>query len=385
MYPYPIVLVGPSEGLQDLDSSLVNCAAKIVSRYPDLRAARAGRPKGSATAVFLFRLREEADLSHLKLLSEAFPGQPVIGLVEGGAEEAMLYRMNRAGATQLVPVPWPPGDLTAALERIARQFGRVPPLAHVITVCGVVGGAGATTLLLNLGFELAVRWGMVCILAEPATVFGQLAAYLNIGAPRSTNDLYHGAASPNPEMVQNALTPIAERVKLLSAPPPSFPARTLFADRVDAVIDASRHFADVVLLDIPYTFDDTCMRIISRSDEVLLVSDLSIPGLQTLRVVKEAITQLRGAGPVRVVIDKFVKREGLDPTKLCGALGVDHVWTVAEDQRAFQAVGDAGVPLHADAQASPSLYDFDRLATGIFGPPTLPALSRSAFTRWLGK
>jgi len=319
------------------------------------------------------------------LLSDAYPGNPVIGLVEGGAEEGMLYRMNRAGATQLVPVPWPPGDLTAAFDRVARQFGRVPPLARVITVCGVVGGAGATTLVLNLGFELAVRWGMVCILAESATVFGQLGAYLNISAPRSTNDLYHGTATPNPEMVQNALTQIADRVKLLAAPPPTFPVRPSSAERVDAVIEASRQFADVVLLDIPYTFDETCMRILSRSDDILLVSDLSIPGLQTLRVVKDAIAKLRGAGPIRVVVDKFVKREGLDPAKLCSALGVDHVWTVADDQRAFIAVGDAGVPLHADAQASPSLFDFDTLATSLFGPPTLPAMPRSAFTRWIGR
>jgi pilus assembly protein CpaE len=382
MYPYPVVLVGSSEGLPELDSSLLNCAAKIEGHYPDLRAVRSGRPSEAEPAVFLFRLREVGDLPHLKLLSDSYPGHPIIGLVEGGADEAALYRMNRAGATQLVPVPWEPGDLSAALDRVARQFGRVPPLARVITVCGVVGGAGATTLALNLGSELAIRWGKRCVLAEPTTVFGQLAAYLNVASPRSTQELYHGSATPTSASVQQALTPITEQVSLLSAPSPTFPVRPLSATRVDMVIEACRPLADVVIVDLPYTFDDACIRLLTRSDEVLLVSNLSLPALQTLRIVKDAITQLRGAGPVRVVIDKFVKREGLEPARLCTALGVEHVLTVAEDQRAFLAVEDAGVPLPVDAPSSPSVTDLELLGTSLFGPPVVPAPPRSAFPRW---
>lgn len=381
MYPYPVVLIGSPEGLPDLDASLTGCAAKLVGRYPDVRAMRVGREGATDAAVFLVRLRHEEDLQHLRLLSDAFPGQPIVGLVEGGADELALYRLNRAGAAQLVPVPWAAGDLTAALDRVARQFGRVPPLARVIAVCGVVGGAGATTLVVNLGFELAVRWGKQCILAEPAAPVGQLTAYLNIGTPRPTKELYHAATPPNLTSVQNALTAVTKQVMLLAAPPPTFPAPPMVVGRADAVVEACRQLADVVLLDVPYTFDETCVGLLSRSDEVLLVSDTSIPALQTLKFVKDALTQRRGVGPVRVVVNRYGAKGDPDPSRLCEALAVPEVWTVAEDHRGFLAAMNAGTPLRADAQSSPALADFDRLARALFGLPTVVDPPRSAFTR----
>jgi len=383
MYPYPVIILGSTESLPGLEQALTECAARLEGRYADLRSVRAARTAMSEPALYLVRLGCEEDLQQLRLLSDAVPGQPIIGLVEGDCDTASLFRLNRAGATQLVSVPLAPADLTLALNRVARQFGRIPPLGRVVAVCGVNGGAGVSSLCVHLAHELATRWEKQCVLAEPAAPFGCLDGLLNAKMLRPTEDLYHGRGTPDLAGVQNALTTVGERIKLLAAPPAVLPARPSSAGRLGAVVDATRHLADAVLLDLPRHFDAPCLELIDRADEVVFVSDASVPSLQTLKQVLEALSHRAGAGRIRAVVNKFVAANGPEPARLCEMFGLEKVWTIANDLHAFSAAFTGGVSLREVTPNSAALADIDRLARGLFGPPIVLDLPRTVFHRLL--
>lgn len=365
MYPYPVVLVGSSDGLNNLEVSLSECAAQLEGRYSDLRAAR-GR-KSDQPAVFLIRLHDEEDLNQLKLLANAFPGQPLVALIEGECDTASLFRINRAGAAQLVAIPLQSGDLNAALDRVARQFGRVPPVGKVIAVCGVIGGCGATELALNLGFEAVTRWNKKCIIAEPAVPFGRMAVYLDVQHPRPTGEIYNTATPLDLNAIQSAMTPIVEGLRLLAAPAATFPYHPPTGDRIEAVIDGARQVAEVIVLDLPYSFDDDCFRLLAQSDEVILVSDASVPGLEALRLVRDAVVSRRGSGPVRLIVNKYstVNSPGLERMK--EALKAERIWTIAEDGQAFSAAANKGGSLRMHDPLSPALADIDLFLSDIIG------------------
>ncbi|CAN5294935.1 hypothetical protein BH11PLA2_BH11PLA2_28710 [soil metagenome] len=383
MYPYPVVLMGLTDCLPGLEQALTESAAKLVGRYADLRAVRIARAENAEPATYLVRLRCEEDVLQLRLLADAYPGEPIVGIVEGECDTATFLRLNRAGATQIVMAPLVAADLIAALDRVSRQFGRIPSLGRVVTICGVIGGVGASSLAVNLTYELATRWKKVCILAEPMTPFGQLASHLPLKAHKPTDDLYFGQAEPDLAMLQNTLTPVTDLIRVIVAPQPILPLRRPGPKRLQSIVEASRQISETVLLDLPPAFNDGCLEILERSDDIIFVSNTSIRGLQTLQDVLTVMAQRPGAGRVHAVVNRYSTPDGPDTGRICQKLEMDKIWTIALDASGFAKSEDLGVPLREAAANSSTLLDVKNLAVGIFGPPVVLDSKRTMFSRLL--
>src|SRR5262249_55901739 len=168
MYPLPVTLVGCQDSIQrNVLSMLINQQANLEGQYPDLDTAVAAlREKASNLRLFIIHIPDVHSLPKVRQLTSYFIGQPVLALVDPAADQSLLLGAMRSGAAQVVPLPIQPEDFRAAMECIAQQFGHAVVQNQVVAISGVTGGCGATTIAVNLSYEIAAQHNQSVILSE---------------------------------------------------------------------------------------------------------------------------------------------------------------------------------------------------------------------------
>ena len=93
------------------------------------------------------------------------------------------------------------------------------PTNRVIAVAGVTGGCGATTMAINIAFEISQTHPTLrVVLAELSLQVGKLPLYLNVEPRLTTHDLLKDIHRIDLYFMQQALTPVVEGFSILAGP-----------------------------------------------------------------------------------------------------------------------------------------------------------------------
>lgn len=378
MYPLEAVLIGCGEAESSAFRQLLgNLAIRIDSQFGNAQSAIEDRQKREGKkSVFLVRVNTASDLDPIRRLLRAFPGSPILAMMNADSDSQALLSTQRAGAAQTVLVPLVPDDLQTALDTIALQFGQTSNASKTLAVLGVTEGAGATSLAINLAHEIAQNHGRRCILTELTTGMGRLATYLDLEPVRTTHDLFDESVELDVPLVQQALVELVQGLHLLAGPyrVPSgaipSPARAL------RLLGHLRRLAEVLVIDMSYEFGRGILGHLTNADHILLVGQQSVPSLHDLKLVNEAIHEEGGSAVCHLVIDHF------DPTdeqftlkRLQEVFPEQRLWSVANDIPAFKAAMNEGKVLRQQAPHSRALRDIDALTRALLdvNDPLSPA------------
>jgi pilus assembly protein CpaE len=369
-----IVLVGVEDALQPLiRAALSQRLAEPAVGCRDLTAALDEAHAHPTDAhLFIVQLSAEEDPARLSALTGSLPGQPVMVLLPVGADLARLLAAQRAGAAQVVPLPWQADDFLRALDCMATQFAPPAREARVLAVCGVSGGAGATTIALNLAFELVQTPGLATrrnvVLVELARQMGTLATYLSVEPPVTVHDLLSDPSRLTTQGVRQALTTVAPGLDVLVGPYQDIHTGSVSARHVFQLIELCRRLAAVVVLDVPAGFDDLQFETLALADQVVLVGVQSVSSVRTLKMVRETLEREEGLRGVRLVVNRYeASMPGFSAARLAELLQVPQVHTVANDYPSVMSALNHGKPLQLAAPHSRVLADVRGLAASLSG------------------
>jgi pilus assembly protein CpaE len=367
MYPLPVILIGCTENaLVDLKPHLANEAIRIDAEFPTMAAARGELTIAEEQKrLFIVHVRDEADVKNLELLNNTCPGHPILGLAEGNTN--LLLDTMRAGAAQVVGFPLQTSDLERAFHRIARQFGFAPAECKVVAVSGVTGGAGATTIAINLASEIAGLYKSPTILTEVGSQVGKLAVCLN-AKPHTTMQQLLGNSKLDSALVRGSLTDIEENFRILAGSYQQVHGKNVAVAEVVRLLEITRHLASTVLVDMPYSTDDVYFGVLGLVDYVVLIAEQRVPSIHALAVVRDALER-RGIGARQIlVVNRYdAALPKLDVKNLCKLLQVPMLETVRNDYLAVAGAQNNGWPLRREAPRSPVLQDLGRLSATLMG------------------
>jgi pilus assembly protein CpaE len=374
-----VVFVGLEPTLESAVCSILarrGVTSPLVCR--DLASARAetyafpGQPH-----LFLVQQSSRIDAAALSAFTAALPGHPMIVFLAPGIDLMGLLAIQRAGASQLVPLPLQEDDFLKAIDCIAMQFVPPPREGKLVAICGVSGGCGATVVALNLAAELSGPVGEPprnhVLLVELARQVGTLAAYLGIDAELSVYDLLGDPGRLTTQGVRQALTHVAPGLDVIVGPyqnitPGSIPARHLYQ-----LVEICRRLATVVILDVPCTFDDLQFETLALADQVVLVGLQSVPSVRTLNMVRDTLQREEGIRSLQLVINRY--EPGLPNFSaeiLASHLQVDRLHTIANDYPAVISSLNHGKLFRNGAPHSRVLADIRQLANALASPTTSP-------------
>ncbi len=365
MYPFKIVLIGDDEHLlPHVRRELLNQSAEVDAEFRNISSAiEQLKLHHDDTRLFVIHLNDLSHDDQLKQLSGTFAGRPILVLMNGGADSSSILNVMRHGGSQVVMLPLSIAEFTEALNSILVQFGHLANRTRVIAVTGGHGGAGSTSVAINLAYEVAQQYQLDTILLELQLNVGVLGAFLQIEPQHTTEELLAMGHAVDLYAIKNALVPFGDRLSLLSGPlHPKAPGHVETA-LVTNLIRNAGHLAGVVILDVPSTMDDLQMEILGSADNVLLVAEQTIPSLQmTLELMRLG---LQSHSPT-VVINRFDSSlEGFDVHHLKQVLGVDDLRTIVDDSPGFHAAVNQGQPLRLASPKSPAIADIDTLAENV--------------------
>jgi pilus assembly protein CpaE len=218
------------------------------------------------------------------------PGVHVIAI--GNRNDVGLYRdLVQSGVSDYIVKPLTTQLLAKSLNvrtHTAHSGLIQKKLGKVVALVGARGGVGTTTLATNLAWYLSHRQNRRVALVDLDLQNGDCALALNIEATPGLRE-----ALVNPHRVDNTLlervmSPVGERLFVLSSEEPLSDDLHFTADAVDTLIAALRDQFHYVILDVPRVPAAAYRRALDMADLRIIVAD------QTLRSVRDTV-RLRSA------------------------------------------------------------------------------------------
>ena len=367
MYPLNAILISSDENVcPPIRRELLNQGARLESEFSDAGdAVEALRKSSAEKRLLILHLTSIHELQALRRLMSHLPGWPVIALVEGYDPKeslgAVVVAIMRAGASEILPLPIQVVEFKAALDRIAVQFYYSVRDTKVIAVAGVTGGSGATTIALNLAYEIADQNSLHCVLVDLSLRMGVVASHLNIEPAHTIIDLLRDTSRVDAAMARQALIKVADNFEILAGPHKLLGPVANSADDVGRVVETVRQIADVVVLDLPCTYDDIYFETLAAAGHAILIGEQKLPSIRALKMVSEALH--RASGTEHLVINKYdPKLKGFSLERLLKPLDVSILHKVARDDLGIIDAMERGCTLRLASHRSPALADIVAMA-----------------------
>jgi len=380
MFPLNVVIIGCSgDLLQLLRLELGVHAARIEAEFLGVESAisglrpppindptretplRGGKdhvPLQAPRRLFIVHLHSTQEMPAIKRLSSFFPGNPILVLMDTAGDPNLPITAMRMGASQIVLVPWQADDFKQAIDCIANQHGH-PIDSQVIAVAGVTGGCGATTIAINVAFELANMHELRVVLAELSLQVGKLPLYLNVEPRLTTHDLLRDIHRLDLYLIQQALTPIVDRFHILAGPYHTLSPLAVPPADVLLLVECLRQLADIAVLDVPCTYDVLYFETLKSADQVVLVAEQKVPSVRALQMVHGSLVDK----PHHLLLNRYDPNlPGFGVDRLKTMLHAKELMTIASDYARVSSSINQGLPLRLKEPRCPALDDITEVA-----------------------
>jgi pilus assembly protein CpaE len=280
---------------------------------------------------------------------------PAVLLVGERLPTTVVRNLLRLSRSDVLEAPYTPDQITSAVAGLMDQTPRATlaqaPLAAPATVSssrcwavtGAVGGSGATTIAIEIASALCARQQKdksVCLI-DLNLADGVSAAYLGATPAMKLADFSASVERIDAAVLQAFTTPVTKQLDLLSAQRDPTAFDSISREAVLKVLDVACETYDWVVIDMPRHRRSWTLDVLSGSDEVLVISELTVPALIAARSLSDEIEMGVGSGlKPRIVLNRLASRMfGPAPS-------------MTEAERALQRKAEAGISSDWEAAAT---------------------------------
>jgi len=289
---------------------------------------------------------------------------------------ALVRSLIRSGAHDVVPLPLNIEDLEASLAPVADELTNRQSIAgaanaKLVSVIKSVGGVGATATVGQLAIRFAeseAAHGREACLIDLDVQFGDAAFQLGLQPKLSLSDLLEAGARLDGSLVRATTTEHQSGLKVIAAPPEMMPLEGVSSEHLTQIVELATREFGTVFVDLPTNWTNWSLSLVARSDLVLLVTELSVAGLnRAKRQLRLLDSQDLGGLDVRVIVNRYEKSQSrtIRPSDVREALGRDVAYTVANDFPLMRAAIDRGVPINDIKRKSAVSKDLETLDAGL--------------------
>lgn len=400
--PEPIIACTVARDVQDFDLLIEDMETEMGEAWGDLSFEDAltffDQPDANALEFVAIAMddRDEADLSKPASVIKAAVDKGIKAIVI--AEELSpiaLHQLLQMGAAEFVPYPLPEGALHDAIERL-----RAPaPVAEnadaaqtntkhgggreavILAVQPMAGGTGATTLAVNLAWELSqmdkekkrkkqsTPPPRVCLL-DFGLQFGSVATYLDLPRRDAVYELLSDTEVMDFDTFSQALVTYEEDLHVLTAPPEMLPLDMVSPEDVGRVIEMARQNFDYVVIDMPGTVVHWTETVLSAAHVYFATMELDLRSAQnTLRMIKALKSEELPIEKLRYVLNrgpKFTDLSGKSRVKkLAESLDISIELQLPDGGNPVTQANDHGQPLMVAAAKNPLRKELLKLAQSV--------------------
>lgn len=388
-----IVACTVSRDVQNFDLLIEDMELALGENWGDLGFSEAlaffEQPEAQALEFIALALDEE-DEDNLALMGEiitqAKSQDIMVILIAEDVTPASLHTLLRQGADEFVPYPLPENELGEAIERVRAKDAAVAATAAapalqsdshkegaVIVVHGLAGGTGATTLAVNLAWELASAQKennpSVCLL-DLDLQFGAVATFLDLPRKEVVYDMLSDTEGMDDEIFGQSLLTFQDKLQVLTSPMEMLPLDLITSEDVNRVLAMARRHFDYVVIDMPSTLVSWSEAVLSSAHVYLATVELDMRCAQnTLRFKRALQAEELPVEKLRYVMNrapKFTDLSGKARVKrMAESLGISIDVHMPDGGKPVTQGADHGLPLAESAAKNPLRREIQKLAASI--------------------
>lgn len=326
-------------------------------------------PTGQPDAVF-------ADAEILRTLSTGMPSP--LSTTFGDAEVYVLAKETsvdtvrqfmKAGAVDVWSNPVDEASARRELNHLVeKKTTRMDSaVGSIVAFTNVKGGAGATTLAVNVAHCLAHKEGLSVLLVDLDIQFGGVGTFLDLQPSGSVIEVLAQSQRLDSALLRSLSATHESGLQILAAPAKPANLDAVKIEDLQRFFDVASHAYDLVILDVPRVLLDWTRETWRWSDRIFLVLQGSVAELRDSKILladmaHNGITSER----LHFVQNRRGTRHGsTDPETIRKTLGIDDLHGVRSDYAASSKAQNAGKPLLDIATGSVMTRDIHALARTI--------------------
>jgi pilus assembly protein CpaE len=287
-----------------------------------------------------------AELAQVEYVTTHYPSLAVILLCSTHTPEFLINSM-RAGVREVLPSPAAPAALEAAIGRVAAKLAGAPArkMGKILAFMPCKGGAGATFLATNLGWQLAETKSV--LLLDLNLQFGDALSFVHDGKATSTlADVAKDINRLDASLLAASTVKVGPNYSILAAPEDLAHAMEVKPEHIDAILSLAATQYDFVLLDVPRSLDTIAIKALDRAWRIFPVLQSGLPDLRNAGKLLDAFKSLGyPQDKTELIINRFDRTSDIGLDHIQRTLGNVHLNTVPNSYKEVNASINHGDPL----------------------------------------
>jgi pilus assembly protein CpaE len=285
----------------------------------------------------------------LRLVAELHQKQPSLPIIVTSSQANLLVQAHRQGASALLDCPVLLDALLIALRGVGSN-GKVHDthVARTIAVLASRGGAGCTTLAVNLGCTLAAEPRNEVALVDLDLVTGSAEVALDLVPNCRLSDIPESLEQLDLTLLDRLLIKNKDGLSLLPRSGAPQQASLIHAEHVQRILNMLRITFSHVLLDLGRGWSATELEGMHAAETLLLVAIPELCSTRNTVVLMNALRQEGLEGKVRIVMNRvgaYFGSDSLTLSKIEEVIGQPVYWQIPNDYKVLTGAWNAGIPL----------------------------------------
>lgn len=326
-----LLLIEDEESAAFIDSSIRETGARVALEHGSLTSVNGRASELIAkhdVIIFEADPDNEAELLSIENLISTGTNNPIfVALTSEDVSITKARALRTRGVDEVLPKSINPDDLNAVIEelRTARQVPASLQQASagtgsIMAVAQSSGGCGATTTAVNLAVSLAAKRGRFSktegasvVLLDFDIQFGSVGVLMDLEDNGGFLEMIESAAVPDANYLRGVLQTHSSGVDVLVAPKHMVPVSAIDPNQIGTLLDVLKTTHDYVIIDLPRAIVEWLEPVLSRLDDLLVVTDTSVPSIRQAKRLTDIYREDNITVTTRVVIAReskpFLKSE----------------------------------------------------------------------------
>ena len=351
----------------------IQATTRIASRLPN-------------TAVIMMSIQSDADYLRRSMLAGAreFLSKP-FSLEELIGSVRHVHQLTQANRRVVAASP---ADLPSY-----HGSGR-GRRAKVITVFGLKGGVGRSTVAANLAVALRQRGDHEVALVDGNLLYGDIGVMLNVTDNKTIADIVKHFAHLDRDLVADILVTHSSGVKVLLAPHRPQEGEQVTPEHVRQVMQHLLTMVDYVVIDTRPSFDEVTLALLDQADQIINVLTLELTAIKGTKNYL-AVSELLGyeLDTILLVLNWANAMAGIPIADVAATLKGDLAVKLPDEPQLVLRAVNEGVPFVQSAPQAALSQEIDRLAALVIGeklesqaeaePALAPVAASRGVSRWI--
>jgi pilus assembly protein CpaE len=297
----------------------------------------------------------QAGLEVVAHIHQNYPSCNIL-VLSSSQEGTLILQAMRNGAKEFLASPLKLDDFLSALERIRQQMGKIQGdgqvrASQVISVAGVSGGIGCTSLAINLGCCLAQHPGRSVAIIDLDLALGDADVWLDIIPDYTIQDVAENISRLDYSLLRRSLTKHECGAFLLPRPVEMEDKTQIGGDEMRRIIALLKATFTHLVIDLSKSYGHLDQAAMAASDVILIVTQLDLPSLRNANRLMQYFKRQDGLfEKVKIVVNRMgLEDSSISLNKALEVLGHEIFAQIPNEYGTMVEARNNGVPLITQA------------------------------------